>query len=108
MLSKILFAAARRLAFLVASVVLIGGALTFASEPAAAASRSGFCNYWKAVCLRTLRPGDQASVCTTRLTGCLSSGCYFFNNPRPRCESNAFDTNLMRPENRGKGCPDCR
>lgn len=91
------------------SVVLIGSALALAAGPAAAApSRAGFCAYWKAVCMRTLRPGDQPSVCATRLSDCLSSGCYFFNNPRPRCENNTFDTNLMRPQNRGKGCPDCR
>jgi hypothetical protein len=102
MSSKMPFAA-------VVAVVLIGSAFTFAAEPVVAAqSRSGFCAYWKAVCMRTLRPGDQPSVCATRLSGCLSSGCYFFNNPRPRCENNTFDTDLMRPQNRGKGCPDCR
>ena len=71
----------------------------------AAPSRSGFCNFWNAVCLRT---GGRQDVCTSRHTNCLSNGCFFFNNPRPRCENNAFDLDLMRPENRGKGCPDCR
>jgi hypothetical protein len=97
----------RRSALIAVSVFLV--ASTFAPEAAMAAqTRSGFCSFWKAVCLRTLKPGNLPSVCSTRHSDCLSSGCYFFNNPRPRCESNAFDLDLMRPENRGKGCPDCR
>jgi hypothetical protein len=88
------------------SIVLMAIALTLAPEATnAAPSRSGFCNFWNAVCLRI---GGRQDVCATRHTNCLSSGCFFFSNPRPRCENNAFDLDLMRPENRGKGCSDCR
>lgn len=92
------------------AALILGFALLLVDATAtanAAQSRAGFCAFWQRVCNRTSPPGS-AKICATRHADCLSSGCYFFNNPRPRCETNEFDLKLMTPEMRGKGCPDCR
>ena len=82
-------------------------ALTFCTAADAAnTERTRFCGVWKAVCDRT-KTGD-GSECVTRHKDCMANGCFFFYNPRARCENNAFDVSLTRPEARGLGCPDCR
>lgn len=95
---------AQHAALILAFILLFADTTTAVN---AAPSRASFCAFWQRVCVRT-SPPSSTKICATRQTDCLSSGCYFFNNPRPRCESNEFDLKLMTPEMRGKGCPDCR
>jgi len=61
---------------------------------AAECPNSVFCGGWLAVCKRTLPPGGSIEVCRQRHTACLSSGCFHFNVPRPRCKSNLADLAL--------------
>jgi hypothetical protein len=62
-------------------------------EGASAAGSPGFCGTWLKLCNKTCTtgPGTCGPVCSTRYKGCLSSGCFFFNTPGPRCENNAKD-----------------
>ena len=78
------------------SRVVIGLALVFWSAEAwaQACSNKVFCGGWRVVCHRTLPPGGSPKVCTERYTQCLSSGCYFFNKPGPRCKNNPADLAL--------------
>lgn len=66
----------------------------FALPATAACSNRDFCRGWNAVCHRTLVKGADPKECTRRFTQCLTSGCYFFNVPRPRCKTNAEDVAL--------------
>ena len=70
-------------------------ALTSLSWPAASAcTNRDFCTGWNAVCHRTLTKGADPKECGRRFKQCLSTGCYFFNVPRPRCKNNAEDLAL--------------
>jgi hypothetical protein len=62
-------------------------------EGASASGSPGFCGTWLKLCNKTCPtgPGTCGPVCSTRYKGCLSSGCFFFNVPGPRCEGNAKD-----------------
>lgn len=60
-------------------------------ELQAKCSNATFCAGWDAVCKRTLPVGGSVSVCRDRKAKCLTTGCYFFNVPRPRCKNNAED-----------------
>jgi hypothetical protein len=54
-----------------------------------------FCGIWQRICNRVCPGGgDCSAVCTSRLTACRSNGCFHFNQPRPRCFSNADDLAL--------------
>jgi hypothetical protein len=55
---------------------------------------SVFCGGWYGVCMRTCPRGDCTGECQSRRAACLSSGCFHFNVPRPRCKSNAEDMRL--------------
>ena len=78
------------------SVVAAGSSATLgaATVGAKTCSNATFCGGWDTVCKRTLPAGGSASICQQRYSQCLSSGCYFFNVPRPRCKSNATDLAL--------------
>jgi hypothetical protein len=52
-----------------------------------------FCGGWHSLCLRRL-PANEAGECAKRRTACLSSRCFYFKSPRPRCMSNAEDMAL--------------
>ncbi len=54
-----------------------------------AQSRAQHCNMWHSRCLATCPngPGTCAPICNQRKAACMSSGCYFFNSPGPRCQS---------------------
>ena len=64
-----------------------------AFDPAFAAGSEGFCGTWLKLCNKTCPegPGTCGTVCAQRYKGCRSSGCFFFNVPRPRCEGNSDD-----------------
>ena len=70
----------------VALSILAAGCLfvltTHEAQAKITCSTAAFCAGWDAVCKRT---GGDAAICRDRRAKCLSSGCYFFNNPRPRC-----------------------
>jgi hypothetical protein len=72
-------------------LVAVGG---ISESHAQACSNQVFCSGWHAVCKRTLPPGGTPKVCQERRAKCLSSGCYFFNVPRPRCKNNPEDLAL--------------
>ena len=57
---------------------------------AAPAGVGAFCRAWLKVCNRS---GDSG-ICSARHRQCLSSGCFHFNVPRPRCLNNAADRKL--------------
>jgi hypothetical protein len=70
--------------------VLLGVCILIANGGVAfAASRSEHCVQWNRVCLSTCTAPTKAECteCTRRLAGCKQNGCYFFNNPGPRCDS---------------------
>jgi hypothetical protein len=74
-------------------VLLLTAILIGAGGAAAAAGSRAFCTTWLNVCNRTC-PGGAGTcggVCAARLDACLSSGCFQFNVPGPRCEANAQD-----------------
>ncbi|SRR6266481_9141201 len=62
-------------------------------EPASAAGSRAFCGTWLNLCNKTC-PGGAGTcggVCTDRYNACLSSGCFYFNTPGPRCQGDAAD-----------------
>lgn len=68
--------------------------LAVASSPAEAQQArtvSQFCAVWQGVCNRTCRsgPGNCTGECASRAAACRSNGCFHFNNPGPRCFSDA-------------------
>ena len=70
--------------------------LSFAVLPIESASAAGspaFCGTWLKLCNKTCPggPGTCGGVCSARHKACLSSGCFHFNTPGPRCQSNALD-----------------
>jgi hypothetical protein len=74
------------------SVTILSGAI-FSIEPTCAAGSRAFCGTWLSVCNRTC-PGGAGTcggVCGARHAACLTSGCFYFNTPGPRCEGNAKD-----------------
>jgi len=75
---------------------LLALAVLSLAPPAAAQScpTNVFCGGWRNVCLRTCPAGDCTAVCTQRYNACLSSGCFHFNSPGPRCKSNPADLKL--------------
>ena len=81
-------------AIMVICVVGFFGAGIGKSQGAVQCSNATFCGGWYAVCKRTLPVGGSISVCDQRRSACLSSGCFHFNNPRPRCKSNPADLKL--------------
>jgi hypothetical protein len=50
-----------------------------------------FCASFQGVCNRTCTtgPGTCRNACASRRSACLTSGCFHFNSPGPRCFSNA-------------------
>ena len=65
----------------------------FTTEPTSAAGSRAFCGTWLNLCNKTCPGGAGAcvGVCAARHTACLSSGCFYFNTPGPRCQGNAAD-----------------
>jgi hypothetical protein len=67
------------------------------ADSATQCSNATFCGGWYAVCKRTA-PARGGTVdiaeCDRRRAACLSSGCFFFNRPGPRCKSNPNDLAL--------------
>jgi hypothetical protein len=55
-----------------------------------------FCDVWMLVCNRTCPngPGNCTAVCSSRHGTCLSTGCFPFRSPGPRCYANASDRAL--------------
>ena len=61
--------------------------------------RQKFCSTWLSLCKQT-SPGPQGpGVCASRHSSCLSSGCFHFNNPGPRCETSAEDKSVTQRVN---------
>jgi hypothetical protein len=66
--------------------------LAAATDSARAETRAQFCARWDAVCTRCNGLGGTVPRqtclynCAARLQLCLSDGCYFFNQPGPRCQ----------------------
>lgn len=78
----------------------IAAVAVFAAPASAQNIRTGFCNGWHGVCLRTCPGGDCSGVCRQRLATCRTTGCFHFNVPRPRCDSDAEDVALWRSPRR--------
>jgi hypothetical protein len=77
-------------------ITSIGAALLIALlgvEGACAAGSPAFCRTWLKVCNQTCPggPGTCGGVCDARYQTCLSSGCFPFNVPGPRCQDNTRD-----------------
>jgi hypothetical protein len=55
-----------------------------------------FCGVWQGVCNRTCPsgPGKCAAECSTRASGCRTSGCFQFSKPGPRCFNSAADREM--------------
>jgi hypothetical protein len=67
--------------------------IVFSIEPTFAVGSRAFCGTWLNLCNRTC-PGGAGTcgeVCGARYNACLSSGCFHFNTPGPRCQGNAVD-----------------
>jgi hypothetical protein len=79
-----------------AAVLAIG----FLGTPALAQqmSRAAFCSGYMQVCRQTCPqgPGKCGAECGRRLDACRSSGCFHFNVPRARCDSNPQDVALVQ------------
>lgn len=79
--------------------------------PLAAGSKA-FCGTWLRLCNKTCTdgPGTCGGVCSARHKACLSTGCFNFNVPGPRCQGNAKDelatskVNKAMREGRPVGC----
>src|SRR5262249_30830527 len=79
--------------------IALSAALTILSAigasvgPTSAAGSRAFCSTWLNLCNKTCPggPGTCGDVCAARFSTCLSSGCFPFNVPGPRCEGNARD-----------------
>jgi hypothetical protein len=73
--------------------VAIFAAISASTEPTFAAGSRAFCTTWLNLCTKTCPggPGTCGGVCATRYSGCLSSGCFYFNVPGPRCQNNTAD-----------------
>lgn len=74
----------------------IGPALLIALAGVGDASAAGspaFCRTWLKVCNQTCPsgPGTCTGVCDGRYQTCLSSGCFPFNVPGPRCQDSTKD-----------------
>src|SRR5262245_9925239 len=82
---------------LMAAVVCVMGLLG-APAHGQQMSRSAFCTAFEQICQRTCPqgPGSCGAICGQRLEACRSSGCFHFNVPRPRCETNSADVALAR------------
>lgn len=63
------------------------------AAPASAAGSAAFCATWLKVCNQTCPggPGTCRDVCAARQRTCLSTGCFPFNVPGPRCQNNTRD-----------------
>ena len=70
------------------------------TSAAPAGNRSAFCGVWQRVCDRTCPngPGNCKPVCAERHSVCLSTGCFRFNRPSPRCDINPKDVGLTDPK----------
>lgn len=77
-----------------AALLSLSTSSTETSAQAEKCSNQVFCSGWRGTCHRTLPAGGNPKVCTERYQACLSSGCYFFNKPRPRCKNNPEDYKL--------------
>jgi len=89
--------------------------LSFTSIQAFTASAAGsaaFCATWLKVCNQTC-PGGAGTcrdVCAIRQKTCLATGCFPFNVPGPRCQTNARDeaatikARKAARDGRGVGC----
>jgi hypothetical protein len=55
-----------------------------------------FCQVWQGTCNRTCPsgPGTCRPVCAQRFATCMTTQCYPFNVPGPRCFANATDRQL--------------
>jgi len=80
-----------QLIFLLLSVML--SLLLLATRQTSAAGSQAFCGTWLQLCNKTCPqgPGKCGGVCANRYKACLSSGCFFFNTPGPRCQGNSKD-----------------
>ncbi len=79
---------------IVAASVGLFGSLADQAQGATRCSNATFCGGWFSVCKRTIPPGGSIAVCNQRRAACLSSGCFHFNSPGPRCKSNPADLKL--------------
>jgi hypothetical protein len=86
----------------VRTILLLLAVALLPAECLAAAGSPNFCNTWLKVCNRTCPngPGSCTGVCAGRYQGCLSSGCFFFNVPGPRCQGNTKDETATGKANR--------
>jgi hypothetical protein len=71
---------------------------------APACSNATFCGGWHSVCMRRPPPGGvvNPAECARRRAACLSSGCFQFSSPGPRCKSNPGDLALTTACHRGR------
>jgi hypothetical protein len=75
-------------------VVAAAGIVFLSAMPADACPDRIFCSGWSALCKKNLPRGASIDECSRRYRECLSTGCFFFNNPRPRCKNNPEDLAL--------------
>ena len=75
-------------------VAALGLAFLLGSAGSAnAETRAQFCSRWNVVCKKTCPPGQNCDpVCAERVAACRTNGCYFFNRPRTRCETEPVPT----------------
>jgi hypothetical protein len=78
---------------LAAVVLLMLAAALVSTQPALAQACSNkvFCGGWLRLCTQI---GGRGDVCGDRYKACLSSGCFYFSSPRPRCKNNPEDMKL--------------
>jgi hypothetical protein len=79
------------MAYAIRILALAALTLMFLSDGAALAQNRGqFCARWHNVCKKTCPAGVPKAACHAtcedRRERCLKTGCYFFNNPGPRCQ----------------------
>jgi hypothetical protein len=55
-------------------------------------STKDFCTGWQGLCVR--RALATSAECRQRYAACLSSECFYFSDPRPRCRNNPTDLAL--------------
>ncbi len=76
---------------LMLSAMLFAIAVPTPVEAQQARNVAEFCGSFQGICNRTCRggPGTCRNDCASRYSTCLTSECFFFNSPGPRCFSNA-------------------
>jgi hypothetical protein len=78
---------------IVSIIILVAGLSAIAplAEAQQARNLAEFCGVWQGVCNRTCPAGtgNCQPVCAQRRATCMTTRCFPFNNPGPRCFTDA-------------------